>query len=394
MKLTHRIKAAGIAALAGLAVSTTAQSIPFSFEARTLGMGNARVATADIAVAPFANPAMLAHQPVREDFALLLSVGGFINDNDGMVDLIDQFQTVYDAWDAGGQVDDALAVQAVSLAQQMENKVIAPEVTGMFSIGVAGEVWSFALSARSDAIAAGNVTNLAQDKNDLTDPTKNILNLEGVMATEVGVSFARNFEFMDRKLSIGLKPKIVNLQSLYYSESITTSDAGIGDIRDEVIDLENYLTLDAGVTLSVTNNFILGLVANNLVAHEVNFTSRSGTPLKMNFDHQLRLGAAYRTDFFTLGADIDLIENEPLLVNNAFKALKSQNVSLGAELNAWDFMQLRLGLQKNLSSGISSEAKANMYTAGVGLWLGFNLDLAVVKQNESLGAMLQTGFRF
>ena len=59
-----------------------------------------------------------------------------------------------------------------------------------------------------------------------------------------------------------------------------------------------------------------------------------------------------------------------------------------------DFMQLRIGAQKNLADGISDAAKDILYTAGAGFWFGFNLDLALVTQNDSLGAFLQTGFRF
>ena len=45
-------------------LSTAVDAVPFSVEARSLGMGNARVATADIATAPFANPGMLSYQRI------------------------------------------------------------------------------------------------------------------------------------------------------------------------------------------------------------------------------------------------------------------------------------------------------------------------------------------
>ena len=57
-------------------------------------------------------------------------------------------------------------------------------------------------------------------------------------------------------------------------------------------------------------------------------------------------------------------------------------------------MQLRIGAQKNIADGISDAAKDPLYAAGIGFWFGFNLDLAVVTQNDSLGGSLQTGFRF
>jgi hypothetical protein len=35
-------------------------------------------------------------------------------------------------------------------------------------------------------------------------------------------------------------------------------------------------------------------------------------------------------------------------------------------------------MMKNIASGISSDDKKAIYTVGIGLWLGFNLDVAVI----------------
>ena len=84
-----------------------------------------------------------------------------------------------------------------------------------------------------------------------------------------------------------------------------------------------------------------------------------------------------------IGADLDLTENDSVLSGG----MKRQNLSVGFELDAFDFAQLR--------DGISSEAKKTIYTAGAGLWLGFNLDVAVMLgEGDSLGAFVQTGFKF
>ena len=56
-----------VALLAVLSGSVAA--VPFSFESRSLGMGNVRVSTADIANAQFSNPGMLSFQTSREDFS-------------------------------------------------------------------------------------------------------------------------------------------------------------------------------------------------------------------------------------------------------------------------------------------------------------------------------------
>ena len=133
--------------------SGSADAATFSVEARSLGMGNVRVATADIATAPFANPAMLSFQPSRDDFSLLIGIGAYLNDNDGLVDKIDEFQSAYNSGQAG---------TALNIAQSMLGDVVAPETTLLFSTGVSGDKWAFAVSARADAIAAGTVRTTDQ----------------------------------------------------------------------------------------------------------------------------------------------------------------------------------------------------------------------------------------
>ena len=374
-------------------LSGSVAAVPFSFEARSLGMGNARVATADIATAPFANPGMLSFQPSREDFSLLLGVGAYLNDNDEVIDKIDEYQTAYDNFVATGNLDEG--ARAVSIAQSLDGDVIAPETTILISTGFSGEKWAFAVSARADAIAAGTVTNISQNELELIDPTKNILEVEGVLTSELGVSLARNFQVYGQKLAVGVKPKYVKVDNVYLNESISTVDTGFGDLLDNSKkDLGDFTTLDVGLVMGLTKHTQIGLVVTNLVSHKINFINAADDPATLSFDTQARLGIAYRTDLLTLGADVDLIENDALLTSQNFQALKSQNISIGGEFNLLDFIQLRVGAQKNIADGISDAAKENLYTAGIGFWLGFNLDVALVMQSNSLGGFLQSGFRF
>lgn len=74
----------------------------------------------------------------------------------------------------------------------------------------------------------------------------------------------------------------------------------------------------------------------------------NGTPLTgtINIDTEARVGLAYRNQLLTLAVDYYLIENEALLANPAFENLKSQYLAVGAESNAFDFAQLRMGARK------------------------------------------------
>lgn len=383
--------------LSVIAVSNSASALPFAFEARSLAMGNARVATADIATAPFANPAMLAFQPMREDFSLLLGVGAFLRDDEGVVDLVDQFQTEYDAYVASG--NNADAVTAATTAEKLDRKIIAPEATAAFATGFSGEKWSFAVSARADLVSAGAVVDIPDpvavaSNPSLLDNTK--LEVEGVLTTELGISMARNVQMLGKKVSVGVTPRYVTIDNVYISEPLATTDTDLGNLvsEDAKNDLGNYTTFDVGLVMGLTDNIQVGLVVNNLVSHKVRFTTTSGAPATLSMDTQARAGIAYRSNLLTVGADIDLLDNDPLLSNPNFQGLKTKYISVGAEFNAFDYAQLRLGIQKNIASGISSGAKKNLLTAGVGFWFGFNLDVAVIKTDDSLGAFLQTGVRF
>ena len=391
MKDYKRILSAVIASI----VVSSADAGSSSIEARSLGMGNVHVATADIATAPFANPGMLAFQRSRDDFSLLLGVGVFLMDQGGVVDKISDYQTAYDNFvsDPAGNLDEGQ--KAVAIAQSLEGDIIAPDASALFSTGFSGEKWAFAVSARADAVAAGTVTNISRSVTELTDPTKNILELEGVLTNEIGASLARNFQFFGRKLAVGVKPKYVKVDNIHLSESISTIDTDLGDLIDDSSnDLGDYTTVDIGAVMGLTEHTQIGLVATNLISHKVNYVTSSGVPATLTFDTQARLGLAYRSNLLTIGIDMDLLEKDALLTSQSFEALKSQFVSMGGEFNLFDFMQFRLGAQKNLASGIVEAAKEPLYTAGLGFWFGFNLDLAMVTQNDSLGGFLQAGFRF
>jgi len=399
MKLKNKILS--IAALCSM--SQVVYAIPFTFDGRSLGMGGVSVATADLAVAAWANPAMLTNQRPNDDFSLLIGIGAFVRDNDDLIGDIDDFQDAddnrEDAVDSGNVPGEAAALLEMrSIIRGIESKVIAPEASGLAAMGIAFDSFAMALSVRSDAIAGGTVTNLSCDltqagcdPNELLSENFNILNIEGVLATEFGVSFAKDFSILNHKVSIGVKPKIVDLRSFTFNEAILTASAGFENISDDENreNLGTFTTVDLGLAVDLTPSIKLGVNVRNLVTDDFKVGNQT-----LNFDTTMRIGVAYRNRFLTIAADYDLLENEPLLANNAFDSLKTQYLSLGAEFNTFDFMQLRVGAAQNLASNISGGAKDTLYTAGVGIWLGFNLDIAATFSDNSVGGFVQTGFRF
>ena len=378
-------------------LSQVAGAIPFTFDARSLAMGGVSVATADLAIAAWANPAMLTNQRVSDDFSLLIGIGAFVRDNDDLITDIDDFQeadnrrqTAINDGDVPGAAQALSEMSAI--IGGVDSKVIAPEVTAVVAMGIAfDDRFAMAISIRSDAIAGGVITDISSNPTDVVSDQFNILNIEGVLATEIGVSFAKKFWWFDRKVSIGIKPKVVDLQAFTFRESILTASAGFDNVTDEdnKVDLGTFTSFDLGVAVELTESIRLGLNVRNLISDNFDLGGQT-----LNFDTEARLGIAYHNQMLTVAVDYDLIENEPLLANNAFDGLKTQFVAVGAEFNAFDFMQLRIGALKNLAGGISGGAKDTVYTAGLGFWLGFNLDIAATLTDNSVGGFVQTGFRF
>jgi len=352
--------------------SQSVSAIPFTFEGRSLGMGGVSVATADLATAAWANPAMLTNQRPGDDFSLLIGIGAMLRDDDDLISDIEDFQDADDQRQAAaGPIEEAQAILDMQkIIRELEGKIIAPEVSGVVAMGMAFESFAMAVSVRGDIIAGGTVTDLSCDvtdnidnpgscnPNDIFDNQFNILNLEGVLATEIGLSFAKNFQIANKKVSIGIKPKIVDLQVFAVTEPIIDAATGIGDLTDDDVQfhLGTFTTIDLGFAVDLSQSFRVGLSIRNLLTDEFDVLGQT-----LNYDTEARLGLAYHNRLLTIAVDYDLLENEPLLANSSFNGLKTQFVAVGAEFNAFDFAQLRIGASKNLASGISNGAKSEWY---------------------------------
>jgi hypothetical protein len=101
---------------------------------------------------------------------------------------------------------------------------------------------------------------------------------------------------------------------------------------------------------------------------------------------QARAGVSHSTDWSTVAVDIDVTENEAL----DGVGDKSRYVAIGAELNAFDWAQIRLGYRAD-----TVNSDRNVVSAGIGISpFGVHLDLAVAGNGDEVGAALQLGFRF
>ena len=413
--------------LASATSSSFVQAAGVGIEARSIGMGNVSVATADIATSALSNPAMLSYQQADEDFSLLLGGGVFIADNDNMIDTIDDFQASLTA------LDDAqlLAINDVNVNTQiaavnkmsvdgnaLDGKTLEP--TGSFAavVGFSFEEYSLAFSARSDIsvatgltsvnfgpgtiasvpvgtidpiVLAAAVSDVNALENTINNPANNIFEVTGAVITEIGLSGAKSFDFSNQKISIGLTPKIISAEVFTSSTPLSTFSTDSGDLidTDNAVDLGEVFTVDVGVVAEISERTQVGLVIKNLIEDSL----ANGTTL-VNVSRQVKAGVAYTGDLFTIGLDLDLVEVDPVVTNINFQTKVTQMASLGLEFNAWDFLQIRLGMQQNLADNPGVGSEDPLITAGVGIWIGVNIDVAVVASDNSIGGFVQTGFKF
>ena len=390
-----------------LAGMTSAYALPYGFsDARSVAMGNVSVATGGVTTAAFSNPAMLMVNETDETFALHVGVGAVFIEDGGITDDIDEFQAIEDQIDSivlNDPSNTAELLDALNAQRQIIGNLDGDSLLGRATPNVAlvygGDSFSVAVTAGGEAYASGAIDNVTgttgiitegsiaadlADNSVLDDVPSADLEAVGVITQEVGISIATNTTILGMDVSFGIKPKVVSAEAITFRQAIDTVD--VEDIIDDSTqDLGSFTTLDAGIAIGVTESIRVGMVAKNLISETLTVNT-NGFNKDIDFDTQLRVGVSYNTSFMTVAADMDLIESDPVLVEDANKML-----ALGVELNAFDFVQLRAGYQTNLASGASAD---DLISAGIGLWLGFNLDIAAVVSEDSVGAFVQTGFRF
>ena len=366
-----------------LAASLTAASIsnvhalPYGFyDARSVAMGNVSVATGGITTAALSNPGMLSVNENDDTFAMLLpAIGVQAIDDGGVIDLVDEFQAIDDG--SAGSI-----VRQIEILQELDGASLIAAVIPNAAFVYSGDRFSMGVTLRANVIVSAGLTDVViPAQNNLVPPDGTVSAL-GIAITEIGVPIGTAFSFSGMQLSVGVTPRFMQVEAIEYSERLSTIDVeNIPDQDSE--DLGSFTTFDAGVTLNIVNTFRVGLVAKNLI--EETKTTRLGS--NINFETQYRVGAAFDAGFMRIAADLDLTEIKPIAFENP-----SKSFSVGAEFDAFSVAQLRVGYQSNLASGATDP---DLLSVGVGFWLGFNLDVAVVAGDDSsFGAFVQTGFHF
>lgn len=252
-------------------------------------------------------------------------------------------------------------------------------------LAISGQATIGALIDYSDADRQllNDVGNGAGSPNDyLNHSFTSEAELLGAAIGEIGITFAKRVSLLGPGVSIGITPKYVQVETIYYKARIDETD--IDDIdADDYRKSYGDFNLDLGLTKDFGNGLYAGLVVKNLIGRDYETFDGSHT---ISLKPQARVGLGYDGGWFRVGVDADLTKNKPMAFEEG-----SQYVAVGAELSAFGWAQLRAGYRHD-----TVNSDRSVVSAGIGLspFKVLHLDIGVAANEDEVGASAQLALTF
>lgn len=376
-----------------------AMTTVYANDTRSMGMGGIGASTSHYLTAPFHNPALVARYDDSDDVGLLIpSIGAQVSDKDDLSGQLDDFSDLHD--DIGNSTDPDDAQQVVDSLAKMKGSKAFVKADVAVAIAIPNQVLSFNFFVRTQADGFVFADIKDSDLVPVTGP-KTLTSqavLMGVSVSEIGLSLAKKFEFSAGALYVGLTPKYQQVNTINYIVNI--EDYNLDDWHEDQYQNEDSgFNADVGFGYEFTSGFALGVSAINLISQEYKTKATNGITGTYDMAPVYAVSASYNSSFFTVGIDADLNETERYTkVDGTSQNLGSfdydntQFIGIGAEINAFDWMQIRGGYQHDLVGNVDGQ-----YTAGLGFspFGTFHLDVSGTYAGENeVGAAVQTYLTF
>lgn len=409
-------------------------------EARSDAMGGTGVASASYGSGVLINPALLAKAKPDDNVTIILpSVQAQISDKDNLQDEIDEISDKVDYYD--DVIDSLTTAQIIAnplgtidqfqgaagdLADELDflnGKTARAHAAAGIAVSIPNDVLSFAFVTKayaharvssaidqqdisylrsiqnSDVVAAGVALNAALSPDGADEITQNLNSTasgRAAIVSDYGVAVARQFQFGDVPVSIGVTPKLQKTWLFNYTTSIydyDSSDFNSSRYRND----DTGFNVDAGIAADFGDNWTVGLSGQNLISRDIDTkdiqirNGRTGEVRNYKDTYQISpvvtAGLAWHTDLVTLSADGDLTATK------GFKSEEdSQYVGVGAEVRPLDWLAVRAGYRADVKGDDS-----NVATAGIG-FAPFNrvhVDLmGLYGEDETWGAGAQLSLTF
>lgn len=428
MKCNSRLnQSVSALALACALISAKSAAIDYGiYDARSLAMGGAGVASATGQHAQFTNPALLsAYEGEEEDTrhgrvylpTIVAQATSSIKDTLDVVDLEldDEVSSAVDAFNADQTAANASVVaSSVESLQTALNDIGNQNLEGEAFVGFSvsepsnreGGSFYFGLRAIGDGrsnisqadlnllqsyidsanfIASGGTTGALNPA--LFDADGNLIQPEETVASSVrvsslaiaewGVAFSKEFELWGQYIAFGATPKVVRAE--VFSEELTYTNADLNYSENK---RNNFtLNLDLGAVWMLGDHFRVALAAKDVVSKNY----EGANDLVVETKARTRFGTAFVHKYITVGLDVDLQKNTSL--SGLFA---TQDAAFGIELSPLPWLHLRGGYRHDLEG-----LRDDIVSVGAGFKAGrFVADLAYSSGTERDGGALQLGWTF
>lgn len=403
-------------------------------EARSDAMGGTGVASASYGSGVLINPALLAKAKPEDNVTVILpSVRAQISDKDNLRDKIDDINDKVDYYDdvidnltfadfitnPTGTINQVRGA-ATDLADELEyldGKTARANAGAGIAVSIPNDVLSFAFVAKAYAharvssnidqqdidylrgdriVADAGLVAIGSSSDIITRNLNSTASGRAAIVSDYGVAVARQFQFGDVPVSIGVTPKLQKTWLFNYTTSIydyDSSDFNSSRYRND----DTGFNVDAGIAADFGDNWTVGLSGQNLISRDIDTKDiqiRDGRTQEVrNYKDTYQIspvvtaGLAWHTDLVTLSADGDLTETKGFKSEEA-----SQYVGVGAEVRPLDWLAVRAGYRADVKGDDS-----NVATAGIG-FAPFNrvhVDLmGLYGEDETWGAGAQLSLTF
>ncbi len=352
-------------------------------DGRSHGMGNTGVASSEYLTASFYNPALITIKGETDDFGILIpTIGIQAKDSDGALSLIEDLQDSIEDYE--NKPDVSIQADLNSYLDKLTgHSPLILNAEGGFAVAVPFEELSLSVygsgfvevMARADVSTSSLITTRYQNTN---------VDIVALGYSEFGLALAKQFTISNQVLSFGVTPKFQSFETKY--ENVSLKEFDVGE-HGQNTTTNSAFNLDLGVVW-LKNNVRTAFVAKNIIKQSIKTSEQNGKTFTYELTPELSMGVSYHHAFFTVTADADLT------AKTRYKGVKddTQFVRFGAEGNAWDWAQLRVGYEVDTKGTLD-----NSYTIGLGLspFNVVNLDLAANYDGENqYGASGSLSFTF
>lgn len=411
--------------LLSLTVNTQAESFGI-YDARGLAMGGTSVAAGKTYQAQYYNPALLALHDIDEDesqdgrFAFPNIVAQIMGPARLVADAVDddleaELTSAVNAFNAEQSAVSAAVVGEYSrdledLLREMRDEGLLVDGFVGFSVSEPslheGGAFYFGVRAISvgtaiipeedlallnqyidamDFLAAGGAINdlpagLVDADGNLIDPSSRLnssVDLAAIVMGEWAMSMAKQFTFFNQPVSIGITPKLMQVEAFRDSTEFGQDNLSFADSGQ----VHLAMNFDMGIAVEFLNHYRVGITVKDVVAHD--FSTKNDRRIRLR--PRSRLGLAFVNDWITIGLDVDITENKPMASEPA-----TQEASLGVEWTPLGRLDLRLGYRHDLM-----DLREAVLSGGIGYQhKRFNVDIAYAQSENITGASLQMGWAF